>query len=92
MKSDHDTFNSSKIDNAEDASKLLLSVIKPVDRVVLEGNNQKQAAFLSETLAGLPPSEVHDLHILMSSVTLDAHLDIFRRKIATKLDFSFSGQ
>ncbi len=92
MKSKQDTCNSSKIVSRDEASKLLLTVIKPGDRVVLEGNNQKQAAFLSETLASLPPSEVHDLHILMSSVTLDAHLDLFRRKIATKLDFSFSGQ
>ncbi len=92
MKPDHSKPSANKIVDAQDAKKLLSTTIQPGNRVVLEGNNQKQAAFLAETLAGLPSSTVHDLHILMSSVTLDAHLDLFRRKIATKLDFAFSGQ
>ncbi|WP_235805002.1 malonate decarboxylase subunit alpha, partial [Pseudomonas meliae] len=38
------------------------------DRVVLEGNNQKQADFLSRALAKVDPGKVHDLHMIMPSV------------------------
>ena len=85
-------FSNGKIVEPQDAEKLFLSTIHSGDRVVIEGDNQKQAAFLSKTLANLSSADVHDLHILMSSVTLDEHLDLFRKKIATKLDFAFSGQ
>ena len=85
-------MNSGKVVQPQEAAKLLLSVIRPGDRVVIEGDNQKQAAFLARTLAHLPPSKIYDLHMLMSSVTLDEHLDVFRKKIARKLDFAFSGQ
>ncbi|MEN8246949.1 MAG: malonate decarboxylase subunit alpha [Thermodesulfobacteriota bacterium] len=81
-----------KVVEPQDAEKLLLSVIRSGDRVVIEGDNQKQAAFLAKKLAGLPPEKVHDLHLLMSSVTLDDHLELFRKKIAKRLDFAFSGQ
>lgn len=66
-------------------------LIVPGDRVVLEGNNQKQADFLSRTLAQVDPSTVHDLHIIMPSVGRAEHLDIFEKGIARKLDFAFSG-
>lgn len=72
--------------------KLLAAAIRPGDRVVLEGNNQKQAAFLARELAALTPSEVSGLHMLMSSVTLDEHLEIFRKGLAERIDFAFSGQ
>ena len=73
------------------ALRLLEAVIRPFDRVNIEGDNQKQADFLAETLAKLDPQLVHDLHMVQSSVALDAHLDVFERGIAKKLDFSFSG-
>ena len=92
MSSDRNHMSSGKIVEPQDAEQLLLSVIRPGNRVVIEGDNQKQAAFLAGALANLPPSKVHDLHMLMSSVTLDDHLNLFRRKIARKLDFAFSGQ
>lgn len=66
-------------------------LIVPGDRVVLEGNNQKQADFLSRTLAQVDPSTVHDLHMIMPSVGRAEHLDIFEKGIARKLDFAFSG-
>jgi malonate decarboxylase alpha subunit len=81
-----------KVVEPRDAKKLLKTTIRPGDRVVLEGNNQKQAAFLSKTLADLSPSDVNGLHMLMSSVTLDEHLELFRKGIADRLDFAFSGQ
>src|SRR5262249_20711705 len=56
-----------------------------------EGDNQKQANFLAEVLAGVDPSRIHDLHIVQSGVVLQEHLDLFERGITRKLDFSYSG-
>ena len=70
---------------------LLHSVIQPGDRVALEGDNQKQADFLSRTLADCDPQRLHDLHMLISSVSRPEHLDLFERGIATKLDLAYAG-
>ena len=72
-------------------SALLRALIRPGDRLCLEGDNQKQADFLADALAGLDPAEIHDLHIVQSGVVLQAHLDLFERGLARKLDFSYSG-
>lgn len=69
----------------------LEALIAPGDRVVLEGNNQKQADFLSRSLAQVDPGKIHDLHMIMPSVGRPEHLDLFELGIARKLDFSFSG-
>ena len=70
---------------------LLHAVLKPGDRVCLEGNNQKQADFLAKALVRLDPARVHDLHMVQSVLALPEHLDVFERGIASLLDFSFSG-
>ncbi|WP_035179325.1 malonate decarboxylase subunit alpha [Acidocella facilis] len=72
-------------------SALLRALIRPGDRLCLEGDNQKQADFLADALAALDPAEIHDLHIVQSGVVLQAHLDLFERGLARKLDFSYSG-
>jgi malonate decarboxylase alpha subunit len=69
----------------------LAGLILPGDRVALEGNNQKQADFLSRSLARLDPARVHDLHLLISTLSRPEHLDLFESGIARKLDFSFAG-
>nr|WP_026003724.1 malonate decarboxylase subunit alpha [Pseudomonas luteola] len=69
----------------------LEALIAPGDRVVLEGNNQKQADFLSRSLVKADPGKLHDLHMIMPSVGRAEHLDLFERGIAHKLDFSFAG-
>jgi malonate decarboxylase alpha subunit len=69
----------------------LEALVMPYDRVVLEGNNQKQADFLSRSLAGMNPDKVNHLHLIMPSVSLPEHLDLFERGIARKLDFAFAG-
>ncbi len=74
-----------------DLVAMLEKLIAPGDRVVLEGNNQKQADFLSRSLVEVNPQKVHDLHMIMPSVGRSEHLDIFEKGIARKLDFSFSG-
>lgn len=76
---------------ASDAVALLEAVIEPGDRVCLEGNNQKQADFLAQCLTEVDPARVHGLHMLQSVLALPAHLDVFERGIAQRLDFSFSG-
>ncbi|MET0264795.1 MAG: malonate decarboxylase subunit alpha [Duganella sp.] len=61
------------------------------DRVVLEGNNQKQADFLARALVQLDADKVNKLHMIMPSVSLPQHLDLFERGIANRLDFAFAG-
>ena len=75
----------------ENATGLLERVLRPGDRVCLEGNNQKQADFLAEALAAVDPQRVPGLHMLQSVVALPAHLDLFDKGIAKQIDFSFSG-
>jgi malonate decarboxylase alpha subunit len=75
----------------EAAVALLEAVLEPGDRVCLEGNNQKQADFLAQCLAGVDPQRVRDLHMVQSVLALPEHLDIFESGIAKRLDFSFSG-
>lgn len=69
----------------------LQALISSGDRVVLEGNNQKQADFLARSLVKIDPTKVSNLHLIMPSVSLPEHLDLFERGIARKLDFAFAG-
>ena len=69
----------------------LSALICSGDRVVLEGNNQKQADFLSRALVQIDPGKVNHLHLIMPSVSRPEHLDLFERGIASKLDFAFAG-
>lgn len=80
-----------KIFAACDAVALLEMLIRPGDRVCLEGNNQKQADFLSRSLAAVDPRRVHALHLLISVLGRPEHIDLFERGIAERVDFSFSG-
>jgi malonate decarboxylase alpha subunit len=77
--------------DAADAVALLEAVLEPGDRVCLEGNNQKQADFLAETLTRCSPQRVRELHLVQSVLALPAHIELFERGLAKKLDFSFSG-
>lgn len=69
----------------------LEALIRPGDRVALEGNNQKQADFLSRSLARVDPEIVNGIHLLISSISRPEHLTLFERGIARKVDFSFAG-
>lgn len=66
-------------------------LIKPGDRVVMEGDNQKQADFLSRSLVKVDPEKVHDLHLIISSISRPEHLTLFELGIARKVDFAFAG-
>ena len=80
-----------KVVQASHIVELLHAVLEPGDRVCLEGNNQKQADFLGKALTRVDTARVHDLHMLLSVLSLPEHLDVFEKGIASKLDFSFSG-
>jgi malonate decarboxylase alpha subunit len=80
-----------KVADPAHLTDLLQTVIHPGDRVALEGDNQKQADFLSRSLAACDSSRLHDLHMLISSVSRPEHLDLFEQGIATKLDLAYAG-
>jgi malonate decarboxylase alpha subunit len=75
----------------KDATALLEAVIRPGDRVCLEGDNQKQADLLATALAAVNKEKVHDLHMVQSGVVLPEHLDLFELGIAKRLDYAYSG-
>lgn len=75
-------------DRIVDALELL---IQPGDKVVLEGDNQKQADFLSRSLAKVDPGKVHDLHLIMPTISRPEHLTLFELGIAHRIDFAFAG-
>ena len=66
-------------------------LIQPGDRIVLEGDNQKQADFLSRSLAKCDPGKLHDLHLVISSISRPEHLTLFELGIGKKVDFAFAG-
>ncbi|RMA94119.1 malonate decarboxylase subunit alpha [Priestia megaterium] len=66
-------------------------LVSPGDKVVLEGDNQKQASFLSKALNEVSADKIHGLHMIMSSISRPEHLDIFEKGIAEKIDFSYAG-
>jgi malonate decarboxylase alpha subunit len=69
----------------------LQALLEPGDAVALEGDNQKQADFLSRSLVQVDPAKIHDLHLLISSVSRPEHLTLFERGIARKIDLAFAG-
>lgn len=80
-----------KVVAAENIAALLHAVIESGDRVCVEGNNQKHADFLAMALSKMDANLVHDLHIIQSNLALAAHLDVFERGVASRLDFCYSG-
>src|SRR5262245_32265823 len=69
----------------------LQALLEPGDAVALEGDNQKQADFLSRALVQVDPAKTHDLHLLISSVSRPEHLTLFELGIARRLDFAYAG-
>jgi malonate decarboxylase alpha subunit len=82
---------SGKVVTTTDLPAFLTAVIRPGDRVCLEGDNQKQADVLAAALAGVDPARIHDLHMIQTGIVLPEHLDLFDKGIARRLDFSYSG-
>jgi len=84
-------FSTGKVVKADALTEFLEAVIRPGDRVCLEGDNQKQADVIAKALAAADPTQLHDLHMVQSGVVLPEHLDVFESGIARRLDFSYSG-
>ncbi|WP_326743503.1 malonate decarboxylase subunit alpha [Streptomyces sp. NBC_00121] len=80
-----------KLIKSDELGQVLERVMRPGDKVALEGDNQKQADFLSRTLAACDPKKLHDLHMLIGSVSRREHLDLFEEGIASKLDLAYAG-
>lgn len=80
-----------KLVRRADVVPVLEALLRPGDRVALEGNNQKQADFLSRALVEVDAARVHDLHMLISSITRPEHLTLFERGIARRVEFSYAG-
>ena len=85
------TYAKGKAVRVEDATALLEAIIRPGDRVCLEGDNQKQADLLAAALLAVDVGKVHDLHMVQSGIVLPEHLDMFERGVAKRLDYSYSG-
>jgi malonate decarboxylase alpha subunit len=66
-------------------------VIVSGDRIVMEGDNQKQADFLSRSLVRVDAKKIHGLHLIISSISRPEHLTLFELGIARKVDFAFAG-
>ena len=84
-------FAKGKVVAPGDVTKLLEAILKPGDRLCLEGDHQKQADFLARALAKADPKVLHDIHVVQSGIVLAEHLDLFAKGIAKKLDYSYSG-
>src|SRR5580700_6426818 len=69
----------------------LETLIESGDRVALEGDNQKQADFLSRSLAKVDAKKINRIHLLISSISRPEHLDLFENGIAHKVDFAYAG-
>ena len=80
-----------KVIETESIVPFLEGVIHPGDRVVLEGCNQKQAAFLAGAMTRLDPAKVHRLNMIIPSISRDEHLDLFEKGIAEEINFAFAG-
>jgi malonate decarboxylase alpha subunit len=68
-----------------DLSDFLDAVLRPGDRVCLEGDHQKQADVLAAALANLDSGKIHDLHMIQTGIVLPEHLDLFDKGTARRL-------
>jgi malonate decarboxylase alpha subunit len=80
-----------KLVDRDSIVSVLQGLLRPGDRVALEGDNQKQADFLSRALVQVDPACIHGLHLLISAISRPEHLTLFERGIARRVDFSYAG-
>jgi len=85
------TKTGSKVVQPEDCISLLETVIRSGDNVAIEGDNQKQADFLAMCLTKVDPAKINNLHMIQAALALPEHLEVFKKGIASELDFCYSG-
>src|SRR5258708_39987048 len=79
-----------KFVSAANVPQVLKRIIESGDIVCLEGDNQKQADFLANQLAALGPKDLRDLHLVMSCITLPAHIQLFKQGMLRHADFCYA--
>lgn len=82
---------SGKIIDSDSIVEILEQIIKPGNRVILEGDNQKQAHFLAKALSMVDIHRVNNLAMIIPSIEDEYQIELFKRGVATSLDFSFAG-
>ncbi len=84
-------FGPGKVIPAARTVEFLETVIRSGDRIIHEGDNQKQGDFLIEQLARMNPSKIHDLELCASCLGLPEHLDLFENGLASRVNFAYAG-
>jgi len=84
-------FGPGKVIPAERAVEFLELIIRSGDRILHEGDNQKQGDFLAEQLAKMDPKKIHGLKLALSCIGLPEHLDLFENGLAEVVDFAYAG-
>jgi len=85
------TFGPGKVISAAQTTAFLETVIRSGDRIVHEGNNQKQGDFLAAQLARMNPEKIRDLSLCASCLGLPEHLDLFENGLASEVNFAYAG-
>ena len=80
-----------KLIETESIAEALEALMRPGDRVVIEGDNQKQATFLAKALTRVNPDKVHDVTMIVPSISRPEHLDVFDKGIASEINFAYAG-
>jgi Malonate decarboxylase, alpha subunit, transporter/Malonate decarboxylase gamma subunit (MdcE) len=80
-----------KFVSAKSVPEVLRCIIEPGDILCLEGDNQKQADFLANQLATLTKKVLRDIHLVMSCLTLPAHIELFKKGLIRQVDFCYAG-
>ena len=84
-------FGPGKVIPSERAVEFLELIIRSGDRILHEGDNQKQGDFLAEQLAKMDPKKIHGLKLALSCIGLPEHLDLFENGLAEVVDFAYAG-
>ncbi len=84
-------FGPGKVIPAARTTEFLETVVRSGDRIIHEGDNQKQADFLAEQLARMNPGKIRDLSLCASCLGLPEHLDLFENGLASEVNFAYAG-
>ncbi|NLA70848.1 MAG: malonate decarboxylase subunit alpha [Clostridiaceae bacterium] len=80
-----------KLVGTESIAAVLEAIMRPGDRVILEGDNQKQAAFLAKALTQVDSGKINGITMMIPSISRDEHLDVFDKGIASEINFAYAG-
>jgi malonate decarboxylase alpha subunit len=84
-------FGAGKLIPSTRTTEFLELVVNSGDRLIHEGDNQKQGDFLAAQLAKMNPEKIRDLEICASCLGLPEHLDLFENGLASTVNFAYAG-